>query len=405
MAEDDAAFRQPLGAGRADVILTKRLDHGGPHVAGMAADAGDGDGGHRQHQMFKRIPQPLGADRAHAASRQDAQQHGEDDNEKERQPEGGHGNTGKSQQVDRVICFGVGPGGGPDAARQGDQQRQGETGAQQDHRISQGRNQHLEDRLGMQAGKTEIAAQRRPQPVGVAFDQRLIEAIQGPQAFSVFRGNLRIGADHQVDRIARHQPHQPVDDKGHDRQDDGGLDQSVEQVSGHVPIVGAQGRFWQGGGHRSVPTAPPVSRLWRGQLTFHHPNDGWDFTPCEPTVIVQERFDITAGIAADDPAIPQDQFESHEGHRPAVTNEAFLMEYRLRLQDRRQMGNHHLSLGRFQFSVSILEKRSEFQPRFAPDDLIALSFESYMNKFAGMLHVASGAMLLVQLVRVGRLRE
>ena len=176
--DDDAPFAQSLGARRADVVLAQGLDHGGAHVAGVTADAGDGQAGHRQDEEARRVPEARRAHGAHAAGGQHAEDDGEDHDQQQRQPEGGHGDAGEGQQVDGVIGLRIGPPRRRDARRQSDGEGQEEAGSEQDEGVAERRPQHHQHRLGVQARVAKVAGQRRAEPVDVALEDGPVEAVE-----------------------------------------------------------------------------------------------------------------------------------------------------------------------------------------------------------------------------------
>jgi hypothetical protein len=99
----------------------------------------------------------------------------------------------------------------------------------------------LEHRPGEQAGIPQIPGQRRRQPGPITRDDGLVEAVQLAQALGVRRSQVRIGADHDVDRVAGHEPDQPIDQERHEQQDGSGFREALQQEAGHGPGIGDRG--------------------------------------------------------------------------------------------------------------------------------------------------------------------
>src|SRR5579885_2885008 len=86
-------------------------------------------------------------------------------------------------------------------------------------------------------------------PSGITLEERLVDPHQCLEPRYVRGREVRIGPQHEVDGVARHQPDQAVDQEGHRRDHDHGFDQAAEDVGGHdrapsSPAVRGRG-VWQ----------------------------------------------------------------------------------------------------------------------------------------------------------------
>ena len=85
----------------------------------------------------------------------------------------------------------------------------------------------------MQPGISEIAGERGAEPVAVALDDGPVETVELTQAGRVLGRHLGVRRDHQVHRVARHQPDQRIDDERHQRQNQRRLPETVKKEAGH----------------------------------------------------------------------------------------------------------------------------------------------------------------------------
>ncbi len=203
----------------------------------MPADAGQGQAGRGQNQIDQLVAPPVAARFAQAPGGKPAQGDGEQDDQQQAQPERGDGDACEGEQIDRVIAHGIGLHCRPNAERQPDTERQRQADAEQGQGVAQGRGQDVEHRFGEQAGKAEISLKRRPQPSRIAFDHRAVQSVDFAQLRDIGRGQLRIGGNHHVYGIAGHQADQGEHDKGHDRQDKDGLNQTFGDEAQHGPSL------------------------------------------------------------------------------------------------------------------------------------------------------------------------
>ena len=148
-------------------------------------------------------------------------------------PERRHRDAGESEQVDRIIGARTGSPRRRHAQGQGHGDGENKARPEQQDRVAERRHQNVEHRLGVHAREAEVAAKRRHEPVAVALENGPVEAMQGAQARRVLGRHLGVGADHEVDGIARHQPDQRVNGKRHEGQHDGRLHEAVEEEAAH----------------------------------------------------------------------------------------------------------------------------------------------------------------------------
>ena len=259
MAGQHAALAHALGARGADEVLAHDGHRLGPDEAGETGDVEQGQGQHRQDEIVQPVPEAALADGLQPAGRKPAEPDREDEDQNEREPEGRRGAAGEAEQVDGVIVQRVGPGRRPDAERYRDGGGEQEADAHEQQGAREMRAHDLQHRPAVAAGKSQVAAQRRAQPVPVALADRQVEAVEGAQPRGVGRRQLRVGGDHDVDRIARHQPDQGVDQEGHDRDDRQRLHQPADQECAHCCFASAPA--FQSSTHRVVENWCPVGRM------------------------------------------------------------------------------------------------------------------------------------------------
>ena len=167
VAQDVAAqhrpLREPLGPGRAHVVLGERLQHARAQRArdhrGQRQPQRDG----RQDERAQ--PAPAFFQRIQiAGDRQPAQRHAEDEDQQECQQEVGHADAEQCERGAGAVQRSVVTVGGEDPEREGDQQRdrhgqRGELEARADAAADA-----LDDGLAVADRATEVAAQQAAHP-------------------------------------------------------------------------------------------------------------------------------------------------------------------------------------------------------------------------------------------------
>ena len=121
-----------------------------------------------------------------------------------------------------------------DAERNRDGERQRQRYAEQQQGVEQTRLKHFQHRPADEPRIAQVALKCGGQPVQVAGPDRQVEPVERAQPCRVGRRQDGVGVDHQVDRIARHQPDQPIDQERHDQQDDQRLKQPHRDESQHL---------------------------------------------------------------------------------------------------------------------------------------------------------------------------
>ena len=117
-------------------------------------------------------------------------------------------------------------------------------------------------------------------------------------------------------------------------------------------------------------------------MTLQHPDDRCDFRPVQPAVIFQKSADVSVRIAAENFAVPKNEFAPGERYRSTVTNEAFLTKQRPRLHNGREVSDHHVELAGGQFAVPAGENGSEVLAGTAPDNRLSTAFEIAVREIA-----------------------
>ena len=142
-------------------------------------------------------------------------------------------------------------------------ERQDKARPHQQQRIAEPRQQHRRDRRREQPRIAEFAAERLARPREVAGKQRPVDAIELLQPGNVLGAHARVGRAHQVDRIARHQPDQRIDDERHQRQQYRDLDQADGGEADHrAPDrkAGMKALLSSAGDGAGPSTAAPTTR-------------------------------------------------------------------------------------------------------------------------------------------------
>ena len=99
--------------------------------------------------------------------------------------------------------------------------------------LTQPRPDHLEHRAGVEPGIAEIAGERVAEPGRVALVERPVEAVERLQPSGIGGREVGVGADHEVDRVARHEADQPIDQERHQQQQEGRLGEPPIEVAAH----------------------------------------------------------------------------------------------------------------------------------------------------------------------------
>ena len=220
--EEHDARSQALGARRADVVGREHLEHASPcqthhRRCDVIAE------GHRRHDEVL----PGGG----ARDRQQTPFNAEPEDENQGKPEARQGLTDDCDAEGQAVNQGVGPDGRQHAQGDGQQQREAESTAPQDH----GGGQPVEDDVGdggfQIVGAAEIALHRSAQPIDVLHEKRAVVAVDPADILDIVLGGRFAGERHGG--IAR----QVEQREGHHGDGDGDQDrnpQPLERVVQHA---------------------------------------------------------------------------------------------------------------------------------------------------------------------------
>ena len=173
----------------------------------------------------------------HAAGGEPSQLHGEEVDEHEAEPEAGECDAEVGEQGDQVVGPTAGLQGGQGAEGDGDEGRQREGCAGEDDGVGESGGDDVEHGAVLGAGEAEIALERGGGPVGVALADRGVDTVDLAEVGDAGGGDVGVGAEFEVQGVARHEADEGEDDDGHEGEDDGGREQPGGEEAGHAVMA------------------------------------------------------------------------------------------------------------------------------------------------------------------------
>ena len=244
MPEYHPGFRDPLGPGRADIVLSDHLQHGRTAVAGERGEAGQRRHQNRQRQVAGQVQdlpregQLVEIQGAQARDGDEPELQAQADHEEEGHPERRRGEAEVDEEGRRPVEEGVLLHRGPHPDRDGRDEYQPEGEEVQEEGRGQALGDLADHRPVVLEGVAEVEQGHALEPAGVLDRPGPVEAVELDEALLRLRRHLDVQVREHVRRLSRREPHH---EEGEERDPQDQRDEEehpADEVGGHGAFTG-----------------------------------------------------------------------------------------------------------------------------------------------------------------------